>query len=107
VKPVGIRDGFFDLGGKSLQAARLFTKMISAFHKELPLTTLIQSPTVELLPNEIRPASRDTNYSTLVPMRKERRNSCAFLLHPQRRRQHAISSRLGREDGCRSTVLWD
>ena len=81
VKPVGIRDGFFDLGGKSLQAARLFTKMIGAFHKELPLTTLIQSPTVELLANEIRPASKDANYSTLVPMRKQGTRPPFFCIH--------------------------
>jgi len=81
VKPVGIKDGFFDLGGKSLQAARLFTKIIGAFHKELPLTTLIQSPTVELLANEIRPASKDANYSTLVPMRKEGTRAPFFCIH--------------------------
>src|SRR5262249_52728261 len=58
VRPVGIKDNFFDLGGKSLQAARLFTRIISSFGKELPLVTLIHAPTVELLANEIRPLSK-------------------------------------------------
>jgi hypothetical protein len=44
VKPIGVRDNFFDLGGKSLQAARLFTKIIGTFGRELPLTTLIDAP---------------------------------------------------------------
>src|SRR5262249_44745681 len=71
VKPIGIKDGFFDLGGKSLQAARLFTKTIGALGKELPLTTLIHAPTGELLASEIKPLKRDAAYPTLVPMRKD------------------------------------
>ena len=81
VKPVGVKDGFFDLGGKSLQAARLFTKIISSFGKELPLTTLIHAPTVELLANEIRPLSKDTNYPTLVPMKKTGKRPPFFCIH--------------------------
>jgi len=81
VKPVGIKDGFFDLGGKSLQAARLFTKIISSFGRELPLITLIHAPTIELLANEIRPLSKDANYPTLVPMKKTGTRPPFFCIH--------------------------
>jgi amino acid adenylation domain-containing protein len=81
VKPVGVRDSFFDLGGKSLQAARLFTKIIGSFGKELPLTTLIHAPTIELLANEIRPLSKDANYPTLVPMKKTGTRPPFFCVH--------------------------
>jgi amino acid adenylation domain-containing protein len=81
VKPIGVKDGFFDLGGKSLQAARLFTKIISSFGKELPLTTLIHAPTVELLANAIRPLSKDANYPTLVPMKKTGTRPPFFCIH--------------------------
>jgi amino acid adenylation domain-containing protein len=81
VKPVGIKDRFFDLGGKSLQAARLFTKIIGAFGRELPLTTLIHAPTVEQLANEIRPLSKDANYPTLVRMREGATRPAFFCIH--------------------------
>jgi len=81
VRPIGIRDNFFDLGGKSLHAARLFTTIISRFGKELPLTTLIHASTIELLANEIRPLSKDANYPTLVPMKKTGSRPPFFCVH--------------------------
>ena len=81
VRPIGVRDSFFDLGGKSLQAARLFTKVISSFGKELPLTTLIHAPTIELLASEIRPLSKNANYPTLVPMKKTGTRPPFFCVH--------------------------
>jgi len=81
VRPVGVKDGFFDLGGQSLQAARLFTKIIHTFGKELPLTTLIHAPTVELLANELRPRGKSTEYSTLVAMRKGGTRPPFFCVH--------------------------
>lgn len=81
LKPIGVKDSFFDLGGKSLQAARLFTKIIGTFGKELPLTTLIEAPTLELLANQIRPLSKEAKYSTLVPMRKSGTRPPFFCIH--------------------------
>jgi amino acid adenylation domain-containing protein len=81
VRPIGVRDNFFDLGGKSLHAAHLFTRIISSFGKELPLTTLIHAPTIELLANEIRPRSKDAKYPTLVPMKKTGTRPPFFCIH--------------------------
>lgn len=81
IRPVGVKDGFFDLGGRSLLAARLFIKILHAFGKELPLTTLIQAPTVELLANELRPAAKSSIYSTLVAMRKSGSRPPFFCVH--------------------------
>jgi amino acid adenylation domain-containing protein len=81
VRPIGIKDGFFELGGRSLLAARLFIKIVHAFHKELPLTTLIHAPTVELLANELRPSSKKVEYPTLVPMRKVGSKPPFFCVH--------------------------
>jgi amino acid adenylation domain-containing protein len=81
IKPVGIKDDFFDLGGKSLQAARLFTKIMGSLGKDLPLTTLIHAPTIELLANEIRPLSNRANYPTLVPMKATGTRPPFFCIH--------------------------
>ena len=46
---VGIRDSFFDLGGTSLLAVDLFAQVESRLGKSLPLTSLIEAPTIEQL----------------------------------------------------------
>ena len=43
---VGIRDNFFDLGGHSLAAMRLVSRVINQFQLEIPLQSLFQSPTI-------------------------------------------------------------
>ncbi|HEU4771423.1 MAG TPA: condensation domain-containing protein, partial [Candidatus Udaeobacter sp.] len=46
VRPVGVNDGFFDLGGDSLSATRVISQVIKHFQLEIPLQLLFQSPTI-------------------------------------------------------------
>ena len=46
IRPIGIHDNFFDLGGHSLAAMRVISQVIKQFQLELPLRSLFQSPTV-------------------------------------------------------------
>jgi predicted amino acid dehydrogenase/acyl carrier protein len=46
VERVGRYDNFFDLGGHSLQAVQLISKMTAALHKSLSIKTLFLHPTV-------------------------------------------------------------
>lgn len=47
VDKVGIKDSFFDLGGHSLIAVRLFAMVKKAYRIEFPISILFEAPTVE------------------------------------------------------------
>ena len=53
-KPIGIKDNFFEIGGHSLLAARLFSRIEKTMGLNLPLATLFQAPTIDLLAKIIR-----------------------------------------------------
>jgi acyl carrier protein len=44
---IGIRDNFFDLGGHSLSATQIVSRVREAFRMELPLRKIFEQPTVE------------------------------------------------------------
>ncbi|HTK09338.1 MAG TPA: amino acid adenylation domain-containing protein [Ktedonobacteraceae bacterium] len=47
VRPLGIRDNFFEMGGHSFLAMRLVERIEQAYGKKLPLSTLFAEATVE------------------------------------------------------------
>ncbi len=49
IRPIGIRDNFFYLGGRSLLAARLVNRIEQTFGKKISLSTLFARPTIEQL----------------------------------------------------------
>ena len=46
LKEVGVHDNFFDLGGHSLAATRVVSRVLKRLQLEIPLQSLLQSPTV-------------------------------------------------------------
>ncbi len=46
VRPIGIYDDFLDLGGHSLTATRVVSRVVNQFQLEIPLRSLFESPTV-------------------------------------------------------------
>jgi amino acid adenylation domain-containing protein len=48
-KPIGVTQNFFDLGGNSLLAVRLFERMQKTLGRKLPLAVLFESPTIAQL----------------------------------------------------------
>ncbi|MEM9005646.1 MAG: condensation domain-containing protein [Cyanobacteria bacterium P01_F01_bin.86] len=49
IQPISVKDNFFDLGGESLMAMRLFAQIERQLGKNLSLAMLLQTPTVEQL----------------------------------------------------------
>jgi pimeloyl-ACP methyl ester carboxylesterase len=66
IQPVGIRDNFFDLGGHSLLAVRLFAQIEKEIGKNLPLSVLLQAPTIEQLATVLREEEGANAWSPLV-----------------------------------------
>jgi thioesterase domain-containing protein/acyl carrier protein len=54
VDQVGVQDSFFDLGGHSLVAVRLFAKIKQAFEVDYPISVLFEAPTIESCANLIK-----------------------------------------------------
>ncbi|MEB3293072.1 MAG: amino acid adenylation domain-containing protein [Synechococcales bacterium] len=49
MSPISTIDNFFDLGGHSLLVARLLDQIAAEFGKQLPLSTIVDAPTIEQL----------------------------------------------------------
>lgn len=70
IRPLGVHDDFFALGGHSLLGAVLFTKLESVFGRKLPLSLLYQRPTIAQLAEVVRrpDSSVSCPHPLLVPI---------------------------------------
>ncbi len=82
VKPIGRNDNFFEIGGHSVLAARMFARMEAVIGKALPLATLFQGPTVAKLASLLRDSGWTPPWSSLVPIRPSGTKPPFFFVHP-------------------------
>jgi len=66
VRPISVNDNFFDLGGYSLLAARLFARIEGLYGKRLPALTLLEAPTIRQLAAVLRQEERLSRHTSLV-----------------------------------------
>ena len=81
VSPIGIHDNFFDIGGDSLNAVDLFLQIEKDLHKDLPISVLMQAPTIAELASLIRQDSRSYSWSSLVPIQPHGSRPPLFCIH--------------------------
>jgi len=68
VRPVGVKDNFFDLGGHSLLAVRLAVLLEKETGQRVPLANILRGPTVEQLAGLLRREAPHGAFSPLVPI---------------------------------------
>ncbi|WP_244406065.1 non-ribosomal peptide synthetase [Streptomyces sp. DSM 40868] len=83
VRPLGVRDDFFALGGHSLKAFELIAAVREEMGIELPLHMVFRKPTVELL-CEALPDAGDAADRLVVPLADgDPEQPPLFLVHPR------------------------
>ena len=63
---IGVHDSFWDLGGNSLTALRLMRKVEQIAGQNLPITTLLQVPTISEMAALLRQSTGAKKWSSLV-----------------------------------------
>lgn len=81
VRPIGVKDNFFDLGGHSLLAVRLLAQIEKAVGKSLPVSALFQAPTIAQLAGLLSREGSTVPYSSLVPIQPNGTKPPMFWVH--------------------------
>jgi aspartate racemase len=100
IQPIGIHDNFFDLGGDSLLAVRLFVEIGKICRRNLPLATLVRHPTIAQLATVIQQEDWIPSWSSLVPIQESGSRMPFFCVHAvggNVLNYFELSRRLGRE----------
>jgi len=78
---VSVKASFFDLGGSSWLAVRLFNQMQTDIGRHLPLSILFQASTIEDLAQLIRQGQVQDAWTSLVPIRTTGNKPAFFCVH--------------------------
>lgn len=79
--PIGVVDNFFEIGGDSFGAIDLMLTLEKEFRRPLPITALIQSPTIEALAEVLRGDGEAISLDSLVPIRSQGSRPPLFCVH--------------------------
>ncbi len=84
IEPISVTDNFFEVGGDSLLAVRLFTQIEQKFGQKLSLATLLEAPTVEQLARALNQVGEPgSSWSSLVPIQAGGSKPPFFCVHGQ------------------------
>lgn len=78
---IGIHDNYFDAGGTSLGAIRLFAEIEQQFGKKLSPTTIVHHPTISSLAQLLGTGDENEGWSSIVPMKTSGDAPPLFCVH--------------------------
>ena len=81
IKSISPNDNFFDIGGHSLAAVRVFSEIEKTLGCRLQLATLFQAPTIAQLSELIRAGGWQSTWESLVPIRPNGSKTPFFCVH--------------------------
>jgi phthiocerol/phenolphthiocerol synthesis type-I polyketide synthase E len=81
LESVEVDQNFFDLGGDSSLAVRMFSEIEQRFAVKLPLATLYESPTIAELAPVVRGETKSLGWSPLVPVQPNGLRPPLFCFH--------------------------
>jgi pimeloyl-ACP methyl ester carboxylesterase len=78
---IGLDHDFFALGGESLQAARLFSRIEAVFGRRLPIATILERPTVRSLAPLVNGNLPAGSQPSLIPLKSSGTRHPIFCIH--------------------------
>lgn len=79
--PITVEQNYFDLGGDSLLAVKLFGQIEKVFNVELPLATLFEAPTIGEMARILASQETASGWSSLVPIQPRGSRPNLFCVH--------------------------
>jgi amino acid adenylation domain-containing protein len=81
LKNVGINDNFFEIGGHSLLAVQIMTKIENKTGKKFPISILFRFPDIESLNGFIQKDNADPIWQSLVPIKPTGSKMPLYIVH--------------------------
>jgi thioesterase domain-containing protein/non-ribosomal peptide synthetase component F len=79
--PIGVNQNYFDLGGTSILAVRLFAQISKEFQRKLPLSVLFEAPTIAQLAKVLQGEGTSSDWSPLVAIQPNGSRPPFFCIH--------------------------
>ena len=81
IRSIGVHQNYFDLGGNSILAVRLFNQIENVFKVKLPLSTLLEAPTIRELSHILQNDGSIPTWSSVVPIQPSGTRPPFFCVH--------------------------
>ena len=79
--PIGLNQNYFELGGTSILAVRLFAQIAKEFQRKLPLSILFEAQTIAQLAEVLQTDGASTDWSPLVTIQPNGSRPPFFCIH--------------------------
>jgi thioesterase domain-containing protein/acyl carrier protein len=81
IQQISPTDDFFDIGGRSLQAARLLDRIEREMGKRLPISAIFEGRTIRKMATVLRGDAKEMRWKSLIPIQPEGSQPPMFCMH--------------------------